>query len=569
MSMDNLYARITEATDDMEWLEPGGQKFARSFDADDDWLSDSQQRFNPHHAPAGSSEGGQFTSGNGGGGGTSSSDKPSSGKVGGKKKVEKISDFQKDGVRIGGGTRADDKLEEKFLQRWNDKISEAPADFKREFLGGLNGSMTLEYDESRDQISIDGVIKDEEDGSKIADYTRLINFKTNSAESSYFDVDRAYQHSKGGTNIGKTMLKANVEMYKKLGLDKVAVHANIDVGGYAWAKYGYVPNRTGSGNWNTLRNGLIADLSDRGDRVSHRASGSSYTPEEWESIDDDDQRRIERAWMDATRDEFIQSEQQNYQESGQALDDAKDSLANSFGSSDDWAVAAIKDWREGLDDEGKSIPFTNEQLLAAVTVDYKRDYEGRNDPDIEIDDDSLPERHPGQSTLPGIEEAPSLSDETRSDIIDALTKGFNDQAESNANEAEGPIDRSYIEERQGEYWDQMDDRQKYMWASRNGEVPEYPLEDDEDAEPSEPVSVDDAQRNALMRLAQSSDPKAIWAIADSPLGKELLLNTDWSGVLDLRDKDTMARFDAYVNKGKTKDAEIAKGIVLSRQGQAA
>ena len=51
-----------------------------------------------------------------------------------------------------------------------------------------------------------------------------------------------------------------------------------------------------------------------------------------------------------------------------------------------------------------------------------------------------------------------------------------------------------------------------------------------------------------MKLARSSDPKALWAIADSEKGKDLLLGTSWSGVLDLKDKQTMARFHAYVGK---------------------
>jgi hypothetical protein len=94
----------------------------------------------------------------------------------------------------------------------------------------------------------------------------------------------------------------------------------------------------------------------------------------------------------------------------------------------------------------------------------------------------------------------------------------------------------------------MDDDQKYEWASRNGELPEYPVEDDEEEAKPEPVEAGDPQREALLKLVSSSDPKALWAIADSAQGKNLLLGTSWSGVLDLKDKQTMDRFHAYVGK---------------------
>jgi hypothetical protein len=53
-----------------------------------------------------------------------------------------------------------------------------------------------------------------------------------------------------------------------------------------------------------------------------------------------------------------------------------------------------------------------------------------------------------------------------------------------------------------------------------------------------------------MKLARSSNPKALWAIADSSQGRNLLLNTKWSGVIDFKDKQTMDRFHAYVGKAK-------------------
>ena len=54
-----------------------------------------------------------------------------------------------------------------------------------------------------------------------------------------------------GGGIGKQVLKTQFDEYEKMGVAKVEVHANIDVGGYAWARFGFVPTRAGS--WDELR----------------------------------------------------------------------------------------------------------------------------------------------------------------------------------------------------------------------------------------------------------------------------------------------------------------------------
>lgn len=54
--------------------------------------------------------------------------------------------------------------------------------------------------------------------------------------------------SKQGQGIGKAFLKSSFDEYKKLGVKQVEVFANIDVGGYAWAKFGFKPDSPGSTN---------------------------------------------------------------------------------------------------------------------------------------------------------------------------------------------------------------------------------------------------------------------------------------------------------------------------------
>jgi hypothetical protein len=490
-------------------------------------------------------ESGKWTDGGGGDGGgsgsapaTPASEKPAASSGGkGKGKVSQVADFNKKGIRLDHDTTINPAKAEKFLARWNDRVQEAPEDFKNEFLGGLPGTMHIDYNESTDKLEVSGRLQ--EGGSEIGEYQRSLDLKNNSAYSAYFVLKKGER----GSGVGKTLLKSNVAMYQKLGFDKVTVSANIDVGGYAWAKYGYVPTAS---SWRSLSSEIRDKLNNDGDRARHTASGSGYTPESWDQIGDHDQSQIENAWMRATHDEFVDSEVQNWRDSGQALEDAKTNLAENDVRDESWAKAALEEWRNGRDDDGAGIPFTNEQILEAVSLDYSsRRGDGSDDPDITIDEDKLKDET--QPSLPGLE-APPLSETTQQEITDALTKGFNDEAESNAQDADPP---SYISdsvsEYQDEYWSSMDDEQKYEWAERNSELPEYPLEDDEEDRP-EPVEVTDEQQNALMKLAQSSDPKALWAIADSEKGKQLLLGTSWSGVLDLKDKQTMDRFHAYVGK---------------------
>lgn len=53
----------------------------------------------------------------------------------------------------------------------------------------------------------------------------------------YFVLDTAYQ----GSGHARTMMRASVEEYVRRGITKIEVHANIDVGGYSWARLGFRP----------------------------------------------------------------------------------------------------------------------------------------------------------------------------------------------------------------------------------------------------------------------------------------------------------------------------------------
>lgn len=51
----------------------------------------------------------------------------------------------------------------------------------------------------------------------------------------YFEIDKKYQ----GKGLSKDIFKALYKQDKRIGVNQMTVFANIDVGGYTWAKYGF------------------------------------------------------------------------------------------------------------------------------------------------------------------------------------------------------------------------------------------------------------------------------------------------------------------------------------------
>lgn len=84
-------------------------------------------------------------------------------------------------------------------------------------------------------------------GNPIGRIDRTIRPDIGLAEHSYLKLDPEVQ----GSGIGKELLGSQIDTYKKMGLNAVSLYANIDVGGYAWAKYGFVPSKF---DWQSLTN---------------------------------------------------------------------------------------------------------------------------------------------------------------------------------------------------------------------------------------------------------------------------------------------------------------------------
>lgn len=489
-------------------------------------------------------EGGRFGSGGGG-----ASEKP---KGGPKKKVTK-EDFKKAKIELAA---QDTRSENDFVDGWNSKIGEDPAEFKKEFMGGLDGTMTLGG--SGRGFDIKGSIN-AADGSQAGTFSRYLDPDGKEATSSYFSLKKEQTHS----DIGKKMLAGNIETYQRLGIEKVVVSANIDVGGYAWAKYGYVPTQS---SWNTLRNTLERKLG--GGEIVRPGGDNTTRADSWDMLSSDRQDNVRDEWMRRTHDEFLRSEEDNWRESGQALEDTKrqmvDAIQNTTSASAgnfDWVDKAFTAVREARkESEQPDIPYTDAQLVNAMEVgDYESNSgDGSDDPDISFNDLKLrePIGHDAgadQPTLPGIEPedlSKRLTKEMREDLIDRLVHEFNAEADDESYRSEPPDYLSdSIGEQQESYWDDYDDAAKLDLAADYG-MADIELPSDEEDQPEQQLPLEKPEADPLLAATRNADPKSIWKVADSARGKELLLGTNWHGVLNLKDTESMARFKAYVSKKK-------------------
>lgn len=66
-------------------------------------------------------------------------------------------------------------------------------------------------------------------------------------------VHQYLRMTKQGAGVAKELLKRQLDFYDAVGINRIELNANIDVGGYAWARYGFTPKK---GDWAALRTQL-------------------------------------------------------------------------------------------------------------------------------------------------------------------------------------------------------------------------------------------------------------------------------------------------------------------------
>jgi GNAT superfamily N-acetyltransferase len=80
--------------------------------------------------------------------------------------------------------------------------------------------------------------------------TQTIDVQKKTAELSLFQVSKAMQ----GKGIAKSFVRNLLDVYSKAGIGKIDMEANVDVGAYAWARYGWVPKSPGE--WSKLKRNI-------------------------------------------------------------------------------------------------------------------------------------------------------------------------------------------------------------------------------------------------------------------------------------------------------------------------
>ena len=493
--------------------------------------------------------------------GTNAMDEPVEGEksTSGERRDITADDFEKAGITL----RTYDE-EDAVLEDWNKFVGMHPEQFKKEFMGGLSGSMRITGDADQDIFTVSGKINGEKEfkGMIVGEFDRQLNFSAKTGYSEVFQVDeRAQKHG-----YGKKLLAGNIAMYEKFGFKEVKVTAGLKVGAYAWAKYGYVPHQD---DWDLLREKIKYKVQlERGETgAGERSSSNTIEATDWSELGTDAQEETRTRWYRETHDEYLDGEIDNWRESGQALEESKKELVDEFNGSPrlDWAQDALNQVREDYEVIDKFIPFTDEQIMSAITLEYSsRHDDGNGDMTISWNDDKLMNPQgvdPKQGTLPGIEATEPwqyLTDEMRQSIETRMGYKFGNEAERMADDVEPP---SYlgesVEEYQDQAWEDMDDSRRLDYARRYGQH-EIEIEPEEDEElEAELESGDEVERNPdavshreLMRILNSGHPKSIWELSDHPRGKELLLRRGWSGKLNMRDPDSMRRFHDYVSRVK-------------------
>jgi hypothetical protein len=216
-----------------------------------------------------------------------------------------------------------------------------------------------------------------------------------------------------------------------------------------------------------------------------------FVPEEWDMLSNVQQEEAKEKYVSQNLESYMQSEVDNWYDNGDALDDAKSAIAWEFneGKNTDWANEAITGYRDESDER---IPFTNEQLINALHLEYNAGYSGAGKLDIDFDDKELQEPSnlppPGQGTLPGIE--PSKPEEQLTqDMRDGLEKAINKAFDKEGDDKQGSMDPpEYLNESAqefvGEDWDSnMSDKEKFKWVKNNTDIVEEASTEGSGSEP--------------------------------------------------------------------------------------
>jgi hypothetical protein len=125
------------------------------------------------------------------------------------------------------------------MTMWNQHVKLDPAvamaDIYKHFgpggnliIDGQGNTMTITYNHAN--------------GTSITRHYSGLGTENAQVSHSYFSVPKGHQ----GNDNGKKLFTNSIPFYEAIGVKKITVHANIDVGSYAWARYRFRPNDAGN-----------------------------------------------------------------------------------------------------------------------------------------------------------------------------------------------------------------------------------------------------------------------------------------------------------------------------------
>lgn len=156
-------------------------------------------------------------------------------------------------------------------------------------LNGLNGYLNALKDYITLSVDkVDGGFKTSVNigDSTIADKHRFISnnsFKIDATGKTIVEKEKIQLPLKGQKEgLNKKMFASDLELYKAANVDKIVLEANVDVGGYAWFRYGFIPVSTddinGIANWmNNIGPVIHASLEHDANDVSDFIIANSMT----------------------------------------------------------------------------------------------------------------------------------------------------------------------------------------------------------------------------------------------------------------------------------------------------
>jgi GNAT superfamily N-acetyltransferase len=164
-----------------------------------------------------------------------------------------IDDFGKSGVDIEEWVV---NMEKSLPRELIDEIANGPKPlFKR-----------VSNDEHGDTVAVSVLMRTSPDEFMMR---RSLEFNKKTGEVSAYHDMLSFKREHQGKGFAKAIMASQIETYQSLGVSHVSLIANLNVGAYAWAKYGFVPKD--SGEWDRVMGAATRKAMEPTDTRGHQA----------------------------------------------------------------------------------------------------------------------------------------------------------------------------------------------------------------------------------------------------------------------------------------------------------